>query len=439
MTTKSRNTPLDRLSRVGLALGIGPTQATRDKNSKREDDSYIPYNGPYEAPAKGRQIRGYWDSSAQDAALEAHSFSHLSFGQEKTPISYSQKSSFSNGRKYLDASGVSLSNIMTEPRRRFSRIRQNSTPPLRTSYVSLDQGGGVGDTPVPVHRSTPSQSGSSKVSSQPPLVWPHAYTPFQRRDLLFRASVTDLRKSFSRSDDKHEKTRPFGTSTDDLVLRTLSPVSGYEQTPGHSRSNSAAVRQQHPYATASPQLGQPSSTQTNSGSKKSDHHVKSSKKVPAHLKPSSRASLLKASVSTPDLRSASRQPAMYVKTKTHWLSAETWCDAFVFPRPRFLLRHLEEGSVTPKRRLVSPAESTISETMDPSTGPKPLRKSQSISELRISKPSKETPTRVDRGGTPRSPPAARPRSFALDDLALPSPTPSLITCVLTPKLVNQSH
>ena len=170
MTTKSRNTPLARLSRVGLALGIGSTEATRNNNSKGEDDSYIPYNGPYESPARDKQIRGYWDSGTQDAVLETHSFSHFSFGEEKAPTSYNKKTSLSNGRKYSDASRATLTNIMTEPRRRFSRIRQNSTPPLRPSYISLDQGGGVGDTPVPVHRSTQSRSGSSKVSSQSCLV-----------------------------------------------------------------------------------------------------------------------------------------------------------------------------------------------------------------------------------------------------------------------------
>ena len=251
--------------------------------------------------------------------------------------------------------------------------------------------------------------------------------------------MSDLRKSFSRSDDRHEKTRPSGAFTDDLVPRPLSSQSVHEPTSSHSRSNSVAVRQRHPYATAFPHLGQPSPVQTNSRSQKNDHHVKSSKGVPAHLKPSSRASLLKASVSTPDLRSASRQPAMYVKTKTHWLSAETWCDAFMFPRPRFLLRHLEEGSATPKRRHVSPIESIIPEAMEPSTEPRSLRKSQSISEVQISKSSKEVPTRVDRNDAPRSPPVARPRSFALDDLALPSPIPSLTTCVLTLKEVNQPH
>ena len=248
--------------------------------------------------------------------------------------------------------------------------------------------------------------------------------------------MTDPRKSFSRND---EKTRPFGASTDDLVPRALSSLSVHEQTFGRSKSNSVAVRQRHPYATASPHIGQPSPIQTNPRSQKSDHHLKSSKEVPAHLKPSSRASLLKGSVSTPDLRSASRKPAVYVKTKTRWLSAETWCDAFMFPRPRFLSRHLEEGSAAPKRRLVSPAESIIPEAMEPSAEPESLRKSQSMSELRVLRLSKEVPTPVDRNDAPRSPPAVRPRSFALDDLALPSPIPSLITCVLTLKEVNQPH
>ena len=171
MTTKTHNTPLARLSRIGLALGIGSTQATRNNSFKGEDDSYIPYNGPYESPIKDQRIPGYWDRSGQDAVLDAHSFSHLSFNEEKEHSPYSQISSPPTGRKYSYASRLTLSNVMTEPRRRFNRIRQNSTPPPRTSYVSLDQGGGIGDTPVPVHRSTPSQSGSSlKVSPNLPSV-----------------------------------------------------------------------------------------------------------------------------------------------------------------------------------------------------------------------------------------------------------------------------
>lgn len=165
MTTQSHNTPLARLSRISLALGIGSTQATRNNGSKGEDESYIPYNGPYESPTGGHQIRGYWDNGVQDTTIGARSFSRFSSSGEKERASYNQKSSFSNCRKYSDVSKATLPNTVTEPRRMFGRIRQNSTPPLRTPYLSLDKGGGVGDTPVPAHRSTPSQSGSSlKVS-----------------------------------------------------------------------------------------------------------------------------------------------------------------------------------------------------------------------------------------------------------------------------------
>jgi serine/arginine repetitive matrix protein 2 len=159
MATKSRNTPFTRFSRIGLALGIGSVQVTGNNNSQGEDDSYIPYNGPYEPPIRGQEIRGYWDTNTQDAALDTHSFSRLLLDRGKA------QDSVSNGRRYSDTSRMTLSNVMTEPRRRFGRVRQNSTPQLGTSYVSLDQGGGIGDTPVPLHRSTASNSrSSSKVS-----------------------------------------------------------------------------------------------------------------------------------------------------------------------------------------------------------------------------------------------------------------------------------
>ena len=166
MTTASHSTPLARLSRIGQAFGIGPAHETRNHGSKGGDDSYIPYNGPYESPTSARHVRGYWDNGVQDAAFSVRSRSHSPLNEEKVPNAYNQIPSASNGRKYSDTSRVTLSNIMTEPRRRFSRIRQNSTPPPRTSYVSLDRGGGIGDTPVPVHRATLGHA-SPKVSSQP--------------------------------------------------------------------------------------------------------------------------------------------------------------------------------------------------------------------------------------------------------------------------------
>jgi len=181
------------------------------------------------------------------------------------------------------------------------------------------------------------------------------------------------------------------------------------------------VLQRHPYANASPNLRRPSPTRISPRNQNSEYVKFPKKKVPAHLKPSSR---LKASMSTPDLRAASRQPVMYPKIKNHWLSAGTWCDAFMLPRPRFTLRHLGEEPDIPDPRLVSPVESIIREQMMTTAGPKSLKKSQTLD------PSEAAMIRADRGNV-LLPPLPRPRSFALDDLALPSPIPSLITCVLT--------
>ena len=136
-------------------------------------------------------------------------------------------------------------------------------------------------------------------------------------------------------------------------------------------------------------------------------------------------------MSTPNLRAASHQPAMYPKTKNHWLSAGTWCDAFMLPRPRFLLRHLGEDPDTPNPRPVSPAESIICEQTTATVESKSLKKSLQVFGSRTLDPSEAAMIRADRENVPQTFSLPRPRSYALDDLALPSPIPSLITCVLT--------
>ena len=240
--------------------------------------------------------------------------------------------------------------------------------------------------------------------------------------------MTDLRKSFSKAGSRHGKTRQFGASFNDHVSQTTPSPHPHKQASLRSRSNSAVVRQRHPYATASSHL-EKAPFQPNPQSRKGDHATPSQKKVPAHLKPTSRASLLKTSLSTPDLHSASLQP--YVKTKTRWLSAETWCDAFMFPRPRFLLRHLEDIPTTPTRQLLSPAESVVSGQAEAFAEPKLLKKSLSVSEIRAPNIPRAIPNPALKNGASKSRAAPRPRSFAFDDLALPSPIPSLSTYVFT--------
>ena len=72
---------------------------------------------------------------------------------------------------------------------------------------------------------------------------------------------------------------------------------------------------------------------------------------------------LKSSVSTPDFRMASRtrDPPQGLDTKPkatskdRWLAIETWCDAIVFPRPRFQLKQGEKE----KRPIISPPDTPI--------------------------------------------------------------------------------
>lgn len=244
--------------------------------------------------------------------------------------------------------------------------------------------------------------------------------------------MSDLRKSSSKG-SRHRKSRTSGTSSDNNVPGPATSSYAYAQAPHRSRSNSTtAPPPRHPYATAP--------IQTNPQNLRDVRVNHTPKKIPSHLKPSSRAVLLKASLSTPDLRSASRRPALYdVKSKTHWLSAETWCDAFMFPRPRFLLRHLDEVASTPKRRLVSPAESIVSGQVEAPPEPKSSKKSLSASEFRTHRFPEVISGRADKNDAPQSSSAPRPRSFALDDLALPSPIPSLMTCVSTLNEANQRN
>ena len=168
-------------------------------------------------------------------------------------------------------------------------------------------------------------------------------------------------------------------------------------------------------------------------------------KVPAYLKPSPRNSILKASMSTPNLRNLP-------KGRHKWLAAETWCDALILPRPRFAMRLIDEG--VNDGRIVSPPPSPLGSNHRPDPNisiqqrPAPgvqraLKKARSMGTL-ISNPSPvpqgseeqdvaplshPQPTPASSQSKPARPP--RPKSFALDDLALLSPVPSLSTYVPT--------
>ncbi|KAF8069215.1 hypothetical protein FPV67DRAFT_1449004 [Lyophyllum atratum] len=175
---------------------------------------------------------------------------------------------------------------------------------------------------------------------------------------------------------------------------------------------------------------------------------------------------LKNSSSTPDLRLANNSTNASLnrikgltskgsptfKSKDRWLSAETWCDALLFPRPRLKIKH--DGVEGSSGRIVSPPESPVHRGLEEApigngmaergVPSRVLAHSRSLVDLNksprdpaddecatssrpIPGPSSQRLLPPQNGIPPpiRTERPPRPKSWALDDLALPSPVPSL--------------
>jgi serine/arginine repetitive matrix protein 2 len=173
------------------------------------------------------------------------------------------------------------------------------------------------------------------------------------------------------------------------------------------------------------------------------------RQVPAHLRPASRTSLFK-TISAPNLRNFSRDFSMSKhlpsRGKSRWLSPETWCDALLFPRPRFL-EYIDDDPPCPfndrQPSPIRPPEMTRITKKTPRPLQMTLRGSHSaVNLLAPNSGSSRGPPRAEpmlmvrRGSTDadgQSSPG-RPLSFALDDIALPSPVLSLtrsVPCCIT--------
>ncbi|KAH6918180.1 hypothetical protein BKA70DRAFT_1366521 [Coprinopsis sp. MPI-PUGE-AT-0042] len=141
---------------------------------------------------------------------------------------------------------------------------------------------------------------------------------------------------------------------------------------------------------------------------------------------------LRNSTSTPDLRQSVTYRSKFYNPqgiKERWLSAETWCDAILFPRPRLRLKEPASQSLP---RIVSPPETPVREKHQESASPdavpsRVLAHSRSLVNL-----NRQSPSGRAESATPPAPPPAivvtpskarppRPKSFAADDLALINP------------------
>jgi serine/arginine repetitive matrix protein 2 len=552
MSTKTQNsTSFSRLSRVGLGLGSKSNSRVREsvRQPGADDEWYIPYNGPYEAPRqplrrpKERDSWGdpvYGEDGDDDTALASRELQKLygaGQGGEDGLGRFSGdgygdqgRNSRPRDRTQSGVSGQTVSSGAVDPSRasfgtqRRSTVSSSQRPPV-PSYINLDAAGGVGESPMPQNRLSrePSVLNRASIASiftfgvpsrKPPS--PKNYTDstvsrFSRK--LTRSGrpsssvgpgdsrdpVASLHRRSSSSGSTHLRQGTVGRSRrtnllpiDDrgsVVPSETDYYNSYYSTlisPGRGNSNPAQPPKppapstssisptsptQHPYAYVFP-TGQPEGPQTapilpsNTRSNGAAYNDPPRLTFTAASQPSNAGSAqlslrrpfaksLKSSVSTPDLRLASGSnkklpPEPFPKGKDRWLSAETWCDALLFPRPRLKIKQDGAFGYVGSGRIVSPPGSPVQLSFSDSGRSqrevgmvsRVLAHSRSLvdlakaAEASLEKPARPTPPMIPVVQTGLQPPQnglptaanlhpPRPKSFAQDDLALLSPVPSL--------------
>lgn len=485
--------PLPRMSRMGLFssrhASAKPAQQSPlpPEPEEQEEDWYIPYNGPYEPPKKPtEETRDSWgellnglltDDERRGGGGRDARTSHAATAPEVDVRS----------RAVSGASRLTQSTSPAAHTRRNTAARSHAQPQQRMStmpYVSQARSGGVGESPMPIERAASQPVPSTSQAHLQPTVSRRgslaSIFTFGRKSLRLSASMDNLAqernqaRSRDRSNSQIEPSSsqpprpPPGRPRANTAVDSLSPhprLSVEEEyyntyystliaTPGRDNEPSFVPEprgsmRSHPYAYAFPSSEpEPQCAPPLVDKGKGRLLVPRitlldprGPKVPDYLKPSPRSSILKASMSTPNLRNLP-------KGKHKWLAAETWCDALILPRPRFAMRLIDEGAAT--GRIVSPPASPLGSdhkpdpnvSIQPRPGPslqKALKKARSMGTL-ISTPSPPPPERHEVAPTPSAPPPPppaqahgqqkpprppRPRSFAYDDLALLSPVPSL--------------
>lgn len=361
-----------------------------------------------------------------------------------------------------------------------------------TPFANIDNTGGVGESPTPVLRSSPlhssppssalnrlslgsfltfggstrkSRSDSVHGARQPPAKRPRNGTPTPDPLQSNRATMLDAQPSGSHSPLSLGQTmrRNPRRRSHTLMGTSISPVrhpSPSYDSSANSFYNRDSPLSAHPYAHTPPfspaeaprraPIVLPSAPHSSDKGKGVDRSYQyprppapdtlNNTEVPAHLKPASRTSLFK-TISAPNLHNFSRGVSANKSSrgKSRWLSPETWCDALLFHRPRFMEYIDDEPPPSYSHRLAIPTR--VTEVHPVREHPKPVRTTLrgSHSAVNLHAPMSEAsrgPPRAEPMLMARESPNAdgpsspvRPRSFAQDDLALPSPVPSLARSV----------
>ncbi|KAH9053338.1 hypothetical protein EDB87DRAFT_238861 [Lactarius vividus] len=379
-----------------------------------------------------------------------------------------------------------------------SRARGGHPTPIITSstaFAHIDTTGGVGESPTPMRRSPLQTSppantanrlslanllnfgGSTRRSRSDSLH--HSHRPSVKRSRDGPPTPDPLQSNRAMGIDVRPPPRSnslahVGPSTEYTPRQRSNTLAGTSMSPAPEQSSSLDMftnsqhrdspLSPHPYAYAyssshsgaprrapiiSPPLAHSHSLDKGKGVDRSYQYPQPPStdtlnvaEVPPHLRPTSRTSLLK-TISAPNLRNLSRGLPIRKPTtsssrgKYRWLSPETWCDALLFPRPRFM-EHIDGELPLSQRNVTLPSPKAHTLTH---TGGERVRTPLSRSWIRGSRSAVNLHVSSSHG-PPRAEPMlmapkgsfegdewssfSRPRSFAQDDLALPSSEPSIV-------------
>ncbi|KZT07029.1 uncharacterized protein LAESUDRAFT_652185 [Laetiporus sulphureus 93-53] len=431
-----------------------PSTITRgdEAEATRDDDWYIPYNGPVEPPQDLHENRDSWGQLVSGWLIE---------GSHEAQDRYARTT---RDRAASNASRLTHSSGIIDPTRRSASTAHYTARHAVTSLFNPDQAGGIGESPTPL-RVPQEQPGLESNRHSIAGFLSFGKGTKRTRTIHHAASMSQIGHNTSTA----MGAVPASTSNDSLAA----PDADALQFP--DRAGSTLFVRRHPYAfpfsapaTSAPRLPSPTTSQPPyQPPRKPSFRLRetfSQQTGPFASRPSHPQAGIKASTSVPNLRERmpgfTPVPASAPKGKQRWLSPETWCDAIILPRPRFAVHIDPDGK---SRRIISPPPSPLLQTevrdhLLPShaasasqsrsrgysapsdTAPTGLQKAKStvplvsVSESPTAGPSRAAQGGTDRGGRGGDEPAIagpsmarapRPKSFALDDLALPSPVPSL--------------
>ena len=539
----TQNLPFTKFTRAGF--GFSSKSRMRTKPAESDEDWYIPYNGPYEAPRElpnRRRARDSWgdplepddeDMVLNDRELRLRYGDHNSLDHGDRSLE-EERIGRRRGRTVSVTSPQTVSSAVIDPSRPSIAVTRRSTVSTGTrqnlpSFISMDTVGGVGESPIPLCRSSPERNRTRLTSFFSFTAHPRKLSnassveritsgSFVHKPLLPQRSNVGTGYGNEKFYDKTDAPARCSSSLENpnlpvkgkhqrllhQVLHTDRPSSdtteadyhdSYYSTLAHDpRSESALNHRQRHHLSPSlskdvPHSHQPPFDQSNrdlqdSSSPKSNHpyaraiprsDIEKSSKIPLIFRRpaftmsshnpngtgppnftltrlASPRKKLRNSSSTPDLRSSvifhdtvvtpatpianltrQQNPTPHhavPKVKDRWLSAETWCDAVLFPRPRLKVGIVAtlggggSGRIISPDSPIEPDSNGLTGVREPGVASRVLAHSLSLVDLK--RPVGLSSSYIYPRGSHTSRAGQQSTTFAQDDSAAPStPVPSL--------------